>query len=232
MSLEATHRVPHEVAGLRSCSVHPYRRCPPSRSFLESGLVLLKDTVPPGIGVSLKPELVANRPEVRNDQLGLLLWSQWLTGTSSQQDKKTNQDSHTASHVRFLDYSLPTRPLYPTPGFERVASPRLFHLQAGAISSRATVQLAQRSRAADVQSPPLSLGVGAETFRSSTVRLENPLGVFGGRSVEALSRARNEKRRHAATSLGSIEARQLANGAQESDLQHRCASSAQSFSPI
>lgn len=116
----------------------------------------------------------------------------------------------------------PTRP-----AGRRALSPAAGVGSGGALPNEDAVQLARRSRAVDVQSPPLSPGVGAETFRSSTVRLENPLGVLGGRSVEALSRARNEKRRHAATSLGSIEARKLANGAQESDLQHHCAGAAQ-----
>jgi hypothetical protein len=38
-----------------------------------------------------------------------------------QQDKKNS--SHKASRVRFSDYSLPTSPLLPPPGFELVAFP-------------------------------------------------------------------------------------------------------------
>jgi hypothetical protein len=96
---------------------------------------------------------------------------------------------------------------------------------------KVNVQQAQRCRALDRKIPPLRLGSVSKTARSSTARLENPLGVLGGRSVEALSRAREGQHRHAAARLGLSEARKLAKGAQENDLQHRCACSARSPSP-
>lgn len=63
-------------------------------------------------------------------------------------------------------------------------------------------------------------------------RLENPLGVLGGRTVEACRKALRER---AGSRVGSgplpDAAEKLATGAQENGLQHLCASSARSFSP-
>ena len=80
--------------------------------------------------------------------------------------------------------------------------------------------------------PSLPLGVAAETVADTCVRLENPLGVSADRSVEARTSEATEKQPHAAAHLGDAEPEQLANGAQENGLQHRCASSARFLSPL
>jgi hypothetical protein len=95
---------------------------------------------------------------------------------------------------------------------------------------REKAQLAQRSRTMTI-APSLSLGVAAETSGGPCVRLENPLGVPADRSVEARTTKPDEKRLHAAIHLGDSESEQLAKGAQENGLQHRCASSTPSLSP-
>jgi len=78
--------------------------------------------------------------------------------------------------------------------------------------------------------PPLALDRTAKTSRGSRARLENPLGISADRCVEASAKVRDEQLCAAVLRLASAEDvdPELANGAQESGLQHRCACSARS----
>jgi len=67
---------------------------------------------------------------------------------------------------------------------------------------------------------------------SAVVRLENPLGVFGGHTVEARRKAlRGRWESRVGSGLLPDVAEKLATGAQENGLQHLCARSARSLSP-